>query len=66
MATEESIGRLFAVAARKLTNEAASTYVRLRLAQDPASIGTARLEAFALASRDAVMDAVNEHASDAD
>lgn len=63
-ATEESIGRLFAVAARKLTNEAASAYVRLRLAQDPGSIGTARLEAFALASRDAVMDAVNKHASD--
>lgn len=63
-ATEESIGRLFAVAARKLTNEAASAYVRLRLAQDPGSIGTARLEAFALASRDAVMDAVNKHASE--
>jgi type III restriction enzyme len=62
-ATEESIGRLFAVAARKLTNEAASAYVRLRLAQDPASIGIARLEAFALASRDNVMDAVNKHAS---
>lgn len=62
-ATEESISRLFAMAARKLTNEAASTYVRLRLAQDPGSIGTARLEAFALASRDAVMDAVNKHAS---
>jgi type III restriction enzyme len=63
-ATEESIGRLFVAAARKLTNEAASTYVRLRLAADPAAIGTARLEAFALASRDEVIDAVNAHASE--
>jgi type III restriction enzyme len=62
-ATEESIGRLFVAAARRLTNEAASTYVRLRLAADPAAIGVARLEAFALASRDEVMDAVNAHAS---
>ena len=62
-ATEESIGRLFVAAARRLTNEAASAYVRLRLAADPASIGVARLEAFALASRDEVMDAVNSHAS---
>ncbi len=37
--------------------------MRLRLAADPASIGVARLEAFALASRDEVMDAVNSHAS---
>jgi type III restriction enzyme len=62
-ATEESIGRLFVAAARKLTNEVASTYVRLRLAADPTAIGVARLEAFALASRDEVMDAVNAHAS---
>ena len=32
-------------------------------AADPASIGVARLEAFALASRDEVIDAVNAHAS---
>jgi type III restriction enzyme len=62
-ATEESIGRLFVAAARRLTNEAASAYVRLRLAADPASIGVARLEAFALASRHEIMDAVNAHAS---
>jgi type III restriction enzyme len=63
-ATEESIGRLFVAAARKLTNEAANTYVRLRLAADPTAIGVARLEAFALASRDEVMDAVNARASE--
>jgi type III restriction enzyme len=61
-ATEESIGRMFVAAARKLTNEAASTYVRLRLAADPTSIGVARLEAYALVARDGVMDAVNAHA----
>jgi type III restriction enzyme len=63
-ATEESIARLFVSAARKLTNEAASTYVRLRLETDPSAIGVARLEAFALASRDEVMTAVNALASD--
>jgi type III restriction enzyme len=62
-ATEESIGRMFVAAARKLTNEAASTYVRLRLAQDPTSIGVARLEAYSLVNRDGVMDALNTHAS---
>ena len=62
-ATEESIGRMFVEAARKLTNEAASTYVRLRLAADPTSIGVARLEAYSLVNRDGVMDAVNAHAS---
>jgi hypothetical protein len=62
-ATEESIGRMFIAAARKLTNEAASTYVRLRLAADPTSIGVARLEAYSLVSRDGVMDAVNANAS---
>lgn len=62
-ATEESIGRMFVVAARKLTNEAASTYVRMRLAADPTSIGVARLEAYSLVNRDGVMDAVNAHAS---
>jgi type III restriction enzyme len=62
-ATEESIGRQFVAAARKLTNEAASTYVRLRLAADPTSIGVARLETYALIVRDGVMDAVNAHAS---
>ena len=63
VATEESIARLFAIAARKLTNEAASAYIRLRLAQDPKSIGTARLEAYALADRYEVMDALNKRAS---
>jgi type III restriction enzyme len=62
-ATEESIGRMFVAAARKLTNEAASTYVRLRLAADPTSIGVARLEAYSLVNRDGVMDALNAHAS---
>lgn len=62
-ASEESIGRMFVAAARKLTNEAASTYVRLRLAADPTSIGVARLEAYSLVNRDGVMDAVNAHAS---
>jgi type III restriction enzyme len=62
-ATEESIGRLFVAAARRLTNEAASAYVRLRLAQDPSTIGVARREAYALAVRDDVMDAVNLLAS---
>ena len=54
---------MFVAAARKLTNEAASTYVRLRLAADPTSIGVARLEAYSLVNRDGVMDAVNAHAS---
>ncbi len=62
-ATEESIGRLFVIAARKLTNEAASAYVRLRLAQDPATIGVARREAYSLVVRDDLMDAVNALAS---
>jgi type III restriction enzyme len=62
-ATEESIGRMFVAAARKLSNEAASTYVRLRLAADPTSISVARLEAYSLVNRDGVMDAVNAHAS---
>ena len=62
-ATEESIGRLFVAAARRLTNEVASTYVRLRLAQDPSTIGVARREAYALCVRDDVMDTVNARAS---
>ena len=62
-ATDESIERMFVAAARKLTNEAASTYVRLRLAADPTNIGVARLEAYSLVNRDGVMDAVNAHAS---
>jgi type III restriction enzyme len=62
-ATEESIGRLFELAARRLTNEAASAYVRARLGQDGSTIGTARLEAYALATRDVVMDEVNAMAS---
>jgi type III restriction enzyme len=62
-ATDESIGRMFVAAARKLTNEAASTYVRLRLAADPTSIGVARLETYSLVNRDGVMDAVNANAS---
>jgi type III restriction enzyme len=62
-ATEESIGRMFVAAARKLTNEAASAYVRLRLAEDPTTIWVARLEAYSLVNRDGVMDAVNAYAS---
>lgn len=62
-ATEESIGRLFGLAARRLTNEAASAYVRVRLGQGGTTIGTARLEAYALAARDVVMDEVNAMAS---
>lgn len=62
-ATEESISRLFAMAARKLTNEAASAYVRLRLEQDKSAIGTARLEAYALTIREAAINEVNKHAS---
>lgn len=38
-ATEESIGRLFTIASRKLTNEVANTYVRLRLAEDRQAMG---------------------------
>lgn len=62
-ATEESIGRLFAAAARCLTNDVASAYVRRRLAQDTAAIGVARREAYVLSTTGAVMDAVNAHAS---
>jgi type III restriction enzyme len=62
-ATEESISRLFAMAARKLTNEAASAYVRLRLEADKGAIGTARLEAYALTIREAAMTELNKHAS---
>ncbi|MEX0754724.1 MAG: DEAD/DEAH box helicase family protein [Actinomycetota bacterium] len=62
-ATEESISRLFTSAARRLTNEAASWYVRLRLENDPASISLARREAFSLSARDDVTEAVNTLAS---
>ena len=62
-ASDESIGRLFGLAARKLTSEAASAYVRMRLGQDGTNIATARLEAYALSTRNAVMDEVNAEAS---
>ena len=62
-ASEESFARLFAMAERKLTPEVARAYVRQRLAQDSGVINVARLEAYALAVRDKVMDKLNSWAS---
>lgn len=61
-ASDESIGRLFAAAGRKLTNEVAAEYVRCRLQAVP--IGRAKLEAFALSTRTTILDSLNRHASD--
>ena len=61
-ATEESVARLFADAGRRLTNEVASTYVRLRLAADPGAITVARLEAAALSELEGVLDDLAGHA----
>ena len=62
-ATEESIGRVFAAASLRVTGEVASTYVRLRLAQDTALANRARLEVYALTRRDATMNALAAHAT---
>jgi type III restriction enzyme len=55
-ATQESIGRLFAAAGRRLTGDLAAAYVRTRLATEPAATGRARLEAYALSQYQAVTD----------
>jgi type III restriction enzyme len=62
-ATEESITRVFAAASVRITGEVANTYVRLRLAQDPAFVNRARLEVYALTGREAVMSALTRHAT---
>lgn len=59
-ASEESIGRLYGAAGRKLTNEIAAEYVRRRL--PTVAMGRARLEVFALSTRTTVLDDLNRHA----
>jgi type III restriction enzyme len=62
-ATEESIRRVFAASAVRITGEVASAYVRLRLAQDPTLVNRARLEVYALTGRETVMGALTRHAA---
>jgi hypothetical protein len=62
-ATEESIARVFAAAALRITGEVASTYVRLRLGQDASSANRARLEVYALTGRENVIGGLSRHAA---
>jgi type III restriction enzyme len=61
--SEEGINRLYAEAKVKLVGDIAAAYVTGRLAEDPSTIRTARLEAYALSQRDEVTKALNQHAS---
>jgi type III restriction enzyme len=58
--SDDNLVRLFGGAKRVLGGEAAVAYWQTRVAEDPTARDTARLEAVALATRDDVLDTLNE------
>jgi type III restriction enzyme len=62
-ASEETIARVFGQAKTRLTGDVAMAYVSERVTDGKVTLRTSRLEAYAMATRDEVMTALNQHAS---